>query len=664
MLSREGVNMKFLKNHRGAILRSLVLFYVFSLPIILIAQETAQAVSIHEIQSTVDDYGGSLFEGQEVTISGTVTATFYYGYVVAEAPGPWGAIFVYSYKNGPDIGDGVELTGTVDEYYGNTEIGDVTSFEHLSSGNSVDSTIVSVGEASQEQYESVLLTVEDVSVAGLLDSGEWAVSDGTEYLVCGYENDYVYFPKVGDNLESITGVLAYSWGYFMLEPRNTQDISGEPIPHYALHGHIVTMNETRDVFISAYLEILGDEIVAIHSSRPEGIPVVQAGGLIFPGLIDSHNHPPYNVLDTIPFPILFADRYQWRSYPLYSEFSNQLSDIRHYGGPYAQWLNMAKLAEVRALTAGTTSIQGFGWCDGHYNDDFAHQGIIIDDIERFPTRAYSDTFPLQGDPEEVLEYWEGLSGEYWDRFLIHLSEGISATALAEFYHWKDGIGMLDSRTTIIHGVPYGPPEWSAMAAAGASIVWSPSSNLRLYGSTANIPEALNAGVNVALSPDWTESGTRDVLEELKEADLYNQRAWGGVITPLQFAEFVTCNAAKASGAEEIVGQIAPGFRANLMVIPGSPNKPYDALLRASAGDVKLTVVDGRPMYGNPDIMAKFSFVDDVETIYVGGWEKTLAIQIDSHAIPESDKPFAEILSELEEAYQASDPKICDFIGIE
>ena len=113
-----------------------------------------------------------------------------------------------------------------------------------------------------------------------------------------------------------------------------------------------------------------------------------------------------------------------------------------------------------------------------------------------------------------------------------------------------------------------------------------------------------------------------------------------------------------------MGQITPGFRANLMVIPGDPNKPYDALLAADSAAVKLTVVDGRPMYGNPDILVEFGFIDNVETVQIGDEEKSLAIQIESHSIPFTNKPFLEILTDLEEAYLASEPKICEFVGID
>jgi hypothetical protein len=617
--------------------------------------------SIYDIQSSVDSSGGSTYAGQQVTIEGTVTATFFEGYVVAEAPAAWRAIYIMSRTEDPRIGDRVRLTGLVVENYGMTAIANVASYQHLSSGNRVEATPVSVAEASQEPHESVLITVQHVRVAQLLDYGEWVVTDlpPTAYLLCDDLNDYVYFPRKGDHLDSITGVLFYTYGNFKLEPRATRDITGEPIPHYALHGHVVTMNDAREVVRSGYVEILGDEIVALHRHRPPGIAVAHTGGLIFPGLIDSHNHPPYNVLDRIPFQKTFTERYEWRQEPLYAAYQMQMFQIANYGGEpysYAQYENLVKLAEVRALTAGTTAIQGVF---GYFWPAVAHQGIVIDNIERYPTRAYPETFPLW----ETQAFWQYVGTENWERFIIHLSEGTSEAALQEFYTWQDW-GMLDTRTTIIHGVPYGEPEWTAMAQAGAHLIWSPTSNLVLYGQTADVPGALAAGVNVALAPDWTPSGARHILDELKQANLINTEQWGGLITPLQFAEFVTRNAAEAAGVQRFMGQIAPGYRANLMVIPGSPSHPYGALLRADPSNVRLVIVDGRPMYGNPGALQQLDVVDGLEVIRVGGTLKGLAIQVDAHAIPDSDKPFSQILAELEEAYEAAEPKVCAFLGLD
>ena len=97
------------------------------------------------------------------------------------------------------------------------------------------------------------------------------------------------------------------------------------------------------------------------------------------------------------------------------------------------------------MTAGTTSIQGAN-CNGDSQSDYAHQGIVIDNVERFPARVYHNTFPFW----ESYEFWESMSALALDRFIVHIAEGSNHDSLAEFLTWQS-LGMLDERTTIIHG---------------------------------------------------------------------------------------------------------------------------------------------------------------------------------------------------------------------
>ncbi len=620
---------------------------VFALPV--------NSVGIYEIQYTTDPSGDSPLVGQTVTTAGVVTAVTADGFTIADSIAAWHAVFIYTITNGPAVGDSVQVTGTVQEYYGMTEIAGVTDVQLLSSEKPVIPITVATADASREAYESVLLKIEAVTVTELLSYGEWVVDDE---IVCDDLNDYVYFPKIGDQLDSLTGVLFYSFGAFKLEPRNTSDIAGGPVPHYALGGDIVTMNNAGDVLAGHYIEIAGDRIMAIHSTPPLGMPVVETAGLIFPGLIDAHNHAAYNVLDAIPFGETFEDRYEWQGKPLYGEFRDQYNSLRDHGGTGAQTNFIHKLAELRALCAGTTTIQGVNY-NGHQYDAFAHQGMGINNAERFPSRILSSTFPLS----QSAAYWENRTGEYWDRFVIHLAEGINAAALDEFAAWQM-LGVLDHRTTIIHGVALGGPEWTALSFAGGHLVWSPRSNITLYGQTADIPGALSAGVNVALAPDWTESGSPHLLEEMKYARTIGDSLWGGALSPLLLTEMVTRNAADALGAGERIGRIAAGYAADLMVVPGTTAAPYDSLLAAGPEDVALTVVSGRPMYGDPSLMDQFEFLSETEDIMIGAASKRLAVRIVSHAIPDADVLTSDVIAALEAAYAASYPPICCFLGIE
>ena len=86
-------------------------------------------------------------------------------------------------------------------------------------------------------------------------------------------------------------------------------------------------------------------------------------------------------------------------------------------------------------------------------------------------------------------------------------------------------------TVIIHGTGLERSDFAAMRAAptirtdgvgdgrGAKLVWSPLSNLLLYGETTDVYDALAEEVLVSLGTDWTPSGSRTLLQELKIADL-------------------------------------------------------------------------------------------------------------------------------------------------
>ncbi len=193
------------------------------------------AVPIRDIQYTTDPSGDSPLLGEEVTITGIVTGESYaFGstYYVQDAPGAWNGILVYDPVNENAEGDSVTITGTVDEYYGVTEITDVSSFEihshfaELPEPALVTTGMVATGADSAEAYEGVL-----VQIAGAitvtnddLGNGEWEIDDGTGPCRVDDAADYYYYPETGDSLSCVTAILHYSYDDFKLEPRLTRDI--------------------------------------------------------------------------------------------------------------------------------------------------------------------------------------------------------------------------------------------------------------------------------------------------------------------------------------------------------------------------------------------------------------------------------------------------------
>src|SRR5690606_30388800 len=105
------------------------------------------------------------------------------------------------------------------------------------------------------------------------------------------------------------------------------------------------------------------------------------------------------------------------------------------------------------------------------------------------------------------------------RIVLHLAEGVDEAAHAHFGALK----LSRSRWAIteslvgIHAAALDRDDFEVMGSHGGSMVWSPASNLMLYGGTADIHAARRGGVTVALGSDWAPTGSKNLLAELKVA---------------------------------------------------------------------------------------------------------------------------------------------------
>ena len=141
--------------------------------------------------------------------------------------------------------------------------------------------------------------------------------------------------------------------------------------------------------------------------------------------------------------------------------------------------------------------------------------------------------------------------------MVHCGEGTDEKIRAEWKLLKD-IHLAVPQTVLIHATAFQPADFAEVAHIGAKVVWSPLSNTLLYGSTTNIPAALDAGVLVSIRADWSPSGSSNLLAELKFADRVNKKLWSGKITHQQLFEMVTVNAAVAFGVDRKSGTIEVG----------------------------------------------------------------------------------------------------------
>ena len=173
-------------------------------------------LTISEVQGETNS---SPYAGQVVTSSGIVTGRAENGFFIQDEFGPWNGIWIVDFGNASvSVGDDVEVTGLVEEYYDLTEIviADGGSYNVLSNGNSLFNSInINQGE---EQYESVLVTISGTCDGPPNEYGEWTLSGNMV-------DDLMYsFTPVTGQEYTITGPLSYSFGNFRVLPRESSDI--------------------------------------------------------------------------------------------------------------------------------------------------------------------------------------------------------------------------------------------------------------------------------------------------------------------------------------------------------------------------------------------------------------------------------------------------------
>ncbi len=413
----------------------------------------------------------------------------------------------------------------------------------------------------------------------------------------------------------------------------------------------------------------GDTITCVGTSC--GVidaAVVQTHGLILPGLIDAHNHILFDIFDETHWsPVkAYANHNQWTNEARYKALVDAKQYLNGEGSTVSLGCEIDKYGELKALIAGTTSVQG----SANPSDKacFASLARTIDQSGNglgFDRMQTSTLFPSTTSANSVCANFA--SGRT-DAYVIHIGEGVDATSRDELAK----LGTISTtpqclyspHTTIIHGTALGDPEMTTLAAHGMNLVWSPRSNVFLYGAgidlskTTDVPLALAKGINVAIAPDWSIGGSQNMLDELRFADHVDNVEWGDQLSPQQLFTMATINAARALGVDDVLGSLEVGKKADLMVIPGDLATAYDSLLKATPADVRLVMVGGVALYGDAAVAPLGPPSPGCETIDVCTAKKFACVaQAAGTAVNKLGQSYAEIQSALSSnlaAYDALD----------
>ena len=362
------------------------------------------------------------------------------------------------------------------------------------------------------------------------------------------------------------------------------------------------------VISNGWLAIQDGKILSITTTKPTvtAAHTLVTKDIVFPGFVDLHNHPIYGIFPRWKAPQQFASRYQWRGHQAY------LSSIQTPEGKLvtSHFCDMDAYVELQALAGGTTSILGLyqpadtptvpacveglarnlDWASGFHGAGVGHEpianvlGVGQKDFEILSPQAVEMT----------------KTGKY-DLLAVHLGEGRrdDADSRAEFAKFKS-MNLLNSKSVVIHGVALSEADFGEMQKAGTAFIWSPRSNFELYGQTADVPAALRARVTMALAPDWSPTGSMNMLAEIGYAKTVSDRDFGGALSAHQLFDMATSVPAKIAKIDDKVGSLRVGLYADLFLLRGDTADVYATLAKAKPEDVTLTMVNGVAIYGTGD----------------------------------------------------------------
>ena len=404
-----------------------------------------------------------------------------------------------------------------------------------------------------------------------------------------------------------------------------------------ISGTLVTPDEVFD----GDLVIDGDRITCAAAScpTPDGATrITITNAFIFPGFVDAHNHVAYNVLARWTPPKLYQRRSQWQAAKAYQDFKRPYNDLINKG----LFCEMVKYGEVKALLSGITTIQGT-----------APNNLCFRTLIRNAENQNELGLPANHIRTFILDIrsFEGaINWSVTKSFAVHIAEGVRGDPPSrQEFATLTSKGLLASGTAIIHGAAFEATEFQQMAAVGAKLIWSPRSNLVLYGQTTNIPAARQAGVEVSLGVDWNPTGSDHIFDELRTAAEVNEEDFDGTIPDSDWIKMITVNPARALALQEQVGRLVPGLKADITVLRSQQSDPTKSLLGAHLQDVQMVWVGGNLLYANKAILDKVK-PGQCEALLVHGSQKRVCVKDMQHAVPKATETLAQIREVLQSNY--------------
>ena len=179
----------------------------------------------------------------------------------------------------------------------------------------------------------------------------------------------------------------------------------------------------------------------------------------------------------------------------------------------------------------------------------------------------SDAF-MSGCADLSREFGVGLHSHVQES-KVQVIAGLKRYAKTQTAHLEE-LGLLGPDFTVAHGVWLDSDDMTRLADHGCSVSHNPASNMRLGNGLADMRGMLSRGVNVGIGTDGANcSDNLNMYENMRLASMISKvqspdtENW---VTTDQVFEAATIGSAKALGLSGRLGQIAPGYAADIVFL--------------------------------------------------------------------------------------------------
>jgi 5-methylthioadenosine/S-adenosylhomocysteine deaminase len=406
-------------------------------------------------------------------------------------------------------------------------------------------------------------------------------------------------------------------------------------PSLAVRGAtILTMNDAFDI-VDGDLLVRDGRIVAVgHVEATARVDrtIDARGAYVLPGFIQTHIHLCQTIFRGYADDLALLDWLKTRIWPM---------EAAHTAASLAA---SARYAASELLHSGTTTILSM---ETVHDTDAVFDALeptglravvgkcMMDADPAVPTKLLEQTADSIDESVAIARRWHGrangrLRAAFAPRFAIscsrelleavahlskehglvihtHASENRDEVALIRARTGRSNIqyladtGLTSPRLCLAHCVWVDEDEQALMADHDVKVLHCPGSNLKLGSGLAPIVEMRAKGISVSLGADGAACNNHlDMFEEMRlAAVLQSVRKTPGALTARDVVSMATREGARALGLEGEIGSIAPGKRADFILVDRNrPHlalgiDPYSTLVYAARGtDVRTTVVDG------------------------------------------------------------------------